>query len=146
MIDKTKDLESLLNATNNLNELTNLINKKKDSIDTLNFPNYFSNLCKEKKLKKGEIINNSTISRSYCYEILRGYKIPDRDNAIKLCIAANLTIEETNRVLKLTNNSILYPKISRDMFIMFCIKKEYSLTQTDIVLDENNLKPLISCD
>lgn len=146
MIDKTKDLESLLNSTNSLNDLTTLIDKKKESMDSLNFPDYFSSLCKEKNLKKGEIINNSTISRSYCYEILRGDKIPDRDNAIKLCIAANLTIEETNRILKLTNNSVFYPKISRDMFIMFCIKKEYSLTQTDIILDENNLKPLISCD
>ena len=82
------------------------------------------------------------MSRSYCYEVLRGDKIPDRDNALKLCLAAKLNLDETNRVLKLTNNGLLYPKITRDSIIIFCISKGYTLMQLDYLLYEKGQQTL----
>ncbi|WP_297522932.1 hypothetical protein [uncultured Clostridium sp.] len=146
MDEKTNDLESMLTSLDNINDLNKFLITKQKSLDTLNFSEYFSNLCIEKNLKKSTIINDSNISRSYCYEILRGDKIPDRDNALKLCIAASLSLAETNRILKLTNNGILYSKNSRDAILIFCIAKSYTLMQTDFTLDDNDLKTLINCN
>lgn len=139
---KTDVLESLINSLNNESDLENFLNKNK--LDSISFVEYFDNLCKYKGIKKSALVNDSNISRSYCYEILRGDKIPDRNNVLKLCFAANLNIDESNRLLKLTNNGLLYPQITRDSIIMFCLKKTYTLMQVDSILYDKNLDTLIT--
>jgi len=45
-------------------------------------------------------------------------------------------VKGTNRLLKLSNNSILYPRIKRDSIICFAINQSKSLMDTNILLDE----------
>ncbi|MGL5068354.1 MAG: hypothetical protein ACRC6T_11150 [Sarcina sp.] len=144
MNDKTNDLESMLTSLDNIKDLDKFLDSKKENLDILTFLDYFLALCLEKNIKKSTVINDSNISRSYCYEILRGEKVPDRDNALKLCIAASLNLKQTNRILKLTNNGMLYPKSSRDAILIFCIANSFTLLQTDFTLDSKNMETLIS--
>ena len=142
MSTKTSDLESLLTSLKKDTDLDKFLDSNKDILDTITFSEYFNNICKEKNIKKSILIIDSNMSRSYCYEVLRGDKIPDRDNALKLCLAAKLNLDETNRVLKLTNNGLLYPKITRDSIIIFCISKGYTLMQLDYLLYEKGQQTL----
>ena len=144
MNKKTDILESILTSCTTKNSLDSFLKSNKNYLDTLTFCNYFEILYENKEIKKSVIVNESNISRTYCYEILRGDKLPDKDNVLKLCFAARLSVKETNKLLKLTNNGLLYPKTSRDAIIAFCLQNEYTLMQVDAILYEKNLETLIS--
>ena len=58
--------------------------------------------------------NDSNIQKNYGYQIFDGSKTPSRDKVIALALAMQLTLDEANRLLHLSNNGILYPKIKRD--------------------------------
>ena len=49
-----------------------------------------------------------------------------------------LSVTDTNRLLKLSDHSILYPRIKRDSIIQFAIEQNYTLIDTNILLNDMN--------
>ncbi len=75
--------------------------------------------------KKKDVIARAGLSEQYGYQLLNGSKkTTDRDKLLGLCIAAGLSIKQTDRVLKMSKFSPLYSKIDRDAVIMICINKK----------------------
>ena len=95
--------------------------------------------------KKKDVIARSCISEQYGYQLLNGSKkTTDRDKLLGLCIAAGLTIKQTDRVLKMSGFSPLYSKIDRDAVIMICINKRMNnILQVNDVLEDHSL-PIIN--
>lgn len=72
--------------------------------------------------KKKDVIARAGLSEQYGYQLLNGSKTTsDRDKLLGLCIAAGLSIKQTDRVLKISKFSPLYSKIDRDAVIMLCM-------------------------
>lgn len=95
--------------------------------------------------KKKDVIARSCISEQYGYQLLNGSKkTTDRDKLLGLCIAAGLSIKQTDRVLKMSGFSPLYSKIDRDAVIMICINKRMNnILQVNDVLEDHSL-PIIN--
>ncbi len=131
-------------------ELLSLLDKNKeisidellDKIPDLNFVDYFETLKIMKNMTKSEIIEKSSLDRNYAYQILNGTKIPSQDKVIMLALAMNLNLHDTNCLLILSHNKILYPKIRRDAIIIFCINRNYSVMKTNELLHEYNFQIL----
>ena len=113
------------------------------------FREYFN----EYMIKKGisspaRIIKDSGLSRQYAYDVINGVKNGSRDKIIALCYAAGMSLNEVNHALTYSGHSQLYAKDKRDavLIMAFNMKKETgtlkTVTDLDIYLDENNLKPL----
>lgn len=136
---KTTDLENTLNKVKDKDSL-NAYLKDIDNELPASFYEYFNSL---NKIPKNELIKKSGIERTYAYHILDGSKDPGRDKILRLCISASLSIEETNRCLKLAKESILYPKNQRDVLIQYAINKHFSVIETNLLLDEHDEEELI---
>jgi hypothetical protein len=114
----------------------------KQKIDTVGFGKYIESLIAKKDFKIVDVIKGSGMEQSYLYKIIKGTKTPSRDQAIKLAIALNLNIIETNDLLARLGY-ILYGENKRDSIISFCIARGASLYDIDSILDKYHEKTLL---
>lgn len=135
---KTTDLENTLNKVKDENSLNEYLNDI-DNVLPASFHEYFNSLL---TISKSELVKKSGIERTYAYHILDGSKNPGRDKILRLCISASLSVEETNRCLKLSKESILYPKSKRDSLIQYSINQHLSVIDTNLLLNEHNEEEL----
>ena len=110
--------------------------------NNISFHKYLTQLLDEKGLTKAQVITDSNIQKNYGYQIFDGSKTPSRDKVIALALAMQLTLDEANRLLHLSNNGILYPKIKRDSIIIFGLENNQKIIDLNITLDDFGEAPL----
>lgn len=143
MMKKTTDeLLNILTSVHSEAELDNFVGKLEKSGRVPSFPEYLKEKIQERELEAGELWRAAQIPRSYGYNILSGVRKPRRDKVLALCLALNLSCEETQRVLKVAGAGALYPRRQRDAVIMFSLRKGLSVMDTNILLDEFSQEPL----
>ena len=79
---------------------------------------FLQKCLQEKGLQKAEAIRHADLDRVYGYQIFDGKHTPGRDKLIRLAFGMKLTVEETQRLLKIAQVSPLYPRIERDVLIL----------------------------
>lgn len=139
---QTIELMSLLKSINDESNLENYLSKTLGKSTDLQLHEYLSKTFKDKGLNKSTVIKNADIDRTYAYEILRGDKKPGRDKILQLCIGGNLSLDESNKALKIGNAGELYAKIPRDSIIIFGINKNLDILDINELLFSYNL-PLL---
>ena len=131
-----KTTDELQKVLENSNDLEKYLNDNFDDINNITFTEYIDKCLNEKGLSKSNVIEQSNIQKNYAYQIFDGSKNPSRNKVLALAFAMKLDVHETNRLLKLSNNSVLYPRVKRDSIICFAITHSNSLMDTNILLDE----------
>ncbi|MBR0146157.1 MAG: XRE family transcriptional regulator [Eubacterium sp.] len=111
-----------------------------DVTDT--FADYYRSRKNAKQRTNADLILNCDVEKSYFYQIMKGNRIPSRDKVLRLCIGAGFTIEETSYALILNENAPLYLKRRRDRVLAFAVAKGLSVTETNLLLDEQGEKTL----
>ena len=101
------------------------------------FAAYFSALLEEKGLERSDVVFDSGISRTYAYQILQGIRKPGREKVLALCIAAKLTVEETQRALTVAGAGALYPRHKRDAILLYALGNGLTVVETNLLLFEN---------
>ena len=71
------------------------------------------------------------------YQIFSGVRNPSRDSLISICIAMELSINETQEILKVASFAELYPKSKRDSIIINGISNQKSVAQINEILYDN---------
>lgn len=135
----TDELLNVLNLASNTSELDAYITNLNGDSGFANVGIYLEYLLEEKGLKKSDIIQNSQLDRTYAYQIFNGTRIGGRDKMLAIGIAMQLSLKEMNRLVTINGNNSLYPKNRRDAIIIYCINHQYSLYQTNELLDERNV-------
>lgn len=69
-------------------------------------------------------------------------KNPSRDTLLKICIACNATVDETQELLKVAGCQPLYVRRKRDVIIWFGLRKGFDIAKIDEELYAHNLKTL----
>lgn len=88
------------------------------------FPEYMKKLFKEKKLTQQVVFLKADIPERYGYKLLSGEKrTKRRDIILRICYAAELTLEETQRALRKYEMPQLYAKIPRDALLMLAFNE-----------------------
>lgn len=132
-------------------QLLNILKQNRDipldellkEIPDLTFVDYLETLLEQRSITKGDLIVQTTLDRTYAYQIMNGSKNPSQDKVIQFALALRLNLHDTNVLLTLSKNESLYPKIKRDALIIFCINKHYSVIQTNQLLDDYHYSILI---
>ncbi len=66
-----------------------------------------------------------------------------RDVILRICYAAELSLEETQRALKKYDMPALYPKIPRDAFLMILFnERPGNIIEINELLKKNEMEPL----
>lgn len=135
-----KTTNDLMKVLNNIDDET-VLNSYLASIEQykgLNYLEYYLAVMKDHGTSKNDIVKESGINRTYCYQMLSGGRKPGRDNAIALCLAAHFTLAETITFMELLEMAPLYPKKTRDSIIIYAINREYSVYETNELLFSKN--------
>lgn len=107
-------------------------------LDHLSSYQSFSEYINDKILTSGKmisaVIQDAQIQRTYGYQILNGTKNPGRNKVIALSLALQLSLDDTQRALTLSGESILYSKNKRDSALIFALQKNLSVQQTNELL------------
>lgn len=117
-------------------KLDEFLVENEENFIKLDLSKYLLKLINDKNSTPAKVIKKAAIEKSYLYQILNGKRKPGRDKLIRISIALELDIEETQRLLKVAGKGILYPKEMRDSVLIYCIKKKYDIDKTQILLDE----------
>ena len=103
---------------------------------------YLVELCAKRGLAMGDVIRRSGVDRTYGYQLFNGTRQPSREKLLQLAFGLQLTVEETQRLLKTAGKSPLYPRILRDAAVMRCLNDGRTLEETQELLSNMELTML----
>ena len=143
----TDELEKILGSTH-INEVSTYLKSNEESIisNEYAFHEYISKLIKLKNLRKQDVFLAADVPEKYGYKLLSGEKhTKQRDVILRLCYASELTLEETQKALKLYRMPELYAKIPRDAMIMIAFnERPGSIIDVNSFLKNNGMEILRS--
>lgn len=99
-------------------------------------------LVEKKGIRKSYAIKAAELSEVYAYQIFSGLRHPERKKLLCLAVGMNLTLDETQNLLKCAGYSPLYVKLPFDSVIIYGICKRLSVIKINEILFENNLETL----
>jgi len=101
-----------------------------------------SELYDHQNISKAEQARRASMSEVYLHQLFSGRRKPSRDKLLCLCIGMELTIDETQRLLKEAAYAQLYPRIRREAIIYHGIVHHTPLDEINDKLFEENEKAL----
>ena len=103
---------------------------------------FFDELLRETGQKKGDVIREANLSRTYGYQLMEGRRRGKRDYYLLIALAMGLDLKTTQRMLSVTQCGPLHPLIKRDAAVIFAINHGYDILQTWSFMTSLGLSPL----
>ena len=98
----------------------------------------------EKGASAQDMIARTGIERSYYYHILTGSKLPGRNMVLRICLALELPLDETGRMLSLAGAGALYARVRRDALLIFALQHKLGMqAANDLLLTQGEAALLI---
>lgn len=135
--------ENLFLILENEKDITENWESVSEHMDVLPFHKYLEKLISERNISTPEVGVKALLSRSFTYQIFSGDRVPSRDIILRIALALNISLDETQRLLKLADRGALYPKIKRDAVIIYGINNKSGLYKTDETLISLGQEPLL---
>ena len=110
------------------------------------FADYMRSKFKEKGLLQQDIFLQADIPERYGYKLISQEKhTKQRDIILRICYAAQFSLEETQKALKLYQMAELYPKFARDALLIVAFnERPGSIIELNMMLKKNGMDPLRS--
>lgn len=105
-----------------------------DLLPDLDFVSYLEACLEKKGLKKNEVIAKTNMQKNYAYQICNGTKKGSKDKIIQLALAMQLDLHDTNNLLSLSDNGLLYAKVKKDAILIYALQHHYNLFKTNELL------------
>ena len=108
------------------------------------FAVYMKNIFKDKNITQQLVFLRADIPERYGYKLLSGEKrTRQRDIILRICYAAEMSLEETQRALKKYRMPTLYAKIPRDaLLIIIFNERPGDIIEVNEILKEHNMEAL----
>ncbi len=142
---ETGELKEVLGKTH-LSDYDRFVEENNENMlsDANSFSTYVKNLLSEKSMTQQNVFLKADIPERYGYKLLSGEKhTRQRDVIIRICYAADFTLQETQRALKKYGMAELYAKDKRDALLMIVFnEKPGSIIDVNTILKEHGMDPL----
>lgn len=103
---------------------------------------YLRELMQARELNVRGMVRRCDPDRSYCYQLLNGTRIPSRELILRLALELCFTEAETQRLLKLSQRPVLYPRNRRDAAVLYGLSHGLGVNQVNALLRELEEEPL----
>ena len=100
---------------------------------------YLNQLLRQKHLRKSTVIRRSMLSEIYAYQIFGGVKKPRRDKLLCLALGMGLSLEETQKMLRVCGFPPLYVRHQRDCVIIHALLHQLTVSKLNTLLDEKHM-------
>lgn len=110
------------------------------------FEIYMKKIIFDKKLQLKDVFLQADIPEKYGYKLLSGEKhTVQRDIILRICYAAKMTCDETQKALRLYQMPELYERLIRDALLIKCFdERPGSIIEVNELLSKNKLDILRS--
>lgn len=132
----TGQLLDVLHDTHSPEELRDYCRQHAADGQQHSFAEAFFRLLEKHQLSRAEVIRRSMLDRTYAYQITGGIRLPGRDKIIALGIAAGASLKEIQHLLTCGTAGLLYPRISRDAVLIYCIEHHHDILHTNEMLED----------
>ncbi len=143
----TEELERVLGNTH-ISETSKYLKENAEELigSDRPFADYMKKLIKEKNLFQQDIFLKADIPDRYGYKLLSEEKhTKQRDVILRLCYAAELTLDETQKALKIYGMPELYARVPRDAVLMIIFNnRPGSIIDVNSYLKKNGVEILRS--
>lgn len=108
------------------------------------FVSYMDGLLSRRHMKRQQVLLRANLPQKYGYKLLSGEShTTDRNKILRLCFAMELSLQETQRALKLYGMNELYPKNRRDVALIVALgRRQYDIDLVSEELAAQGLAPL----
>lgn len=108
------------------------------------FSEYVHSVLRKNGFTQQEVFIRAEIPERYGYKLLSEEKrTKQRDYILRICYAANMTLEETQTALTLYGMAQLYARIPRDAVLMIALnQKKSDVLAVNALLEEHGMEPL----
>ena len=130
----TKELENIL-KNSHMKDVEAVFHEESDAFlaEDHAFRDYMRKILKEKGIRQQDVFLHADIPERYGYKLISQEKhTRQRDVILRLCYAAQFTLDETQHALKYYGMPQLYAKIPRDALLIVAFN-----TRPGSVLDLN---------
>jgi cyanate lyase len=134
--------EELLSKLMMSDTIEDFITNNDGNLNVPTLHEHLAELCERKGIMPHDLVRMVDIERAFGYQILSGRRNITREYILKLAFGLGLDVKECQRLLTISMNSQLYPRVRRDAVLLYCINKQYGYRQTQNVLHEMGLKIL----
>lgn len=124
---KSKPTKELLDSLARSDTIESYIQNQEDYLLDCTVSQYLNQLLEEKALSKSAVIKKAEINEIYAFQIFSGKRNPSRDKLISLCVGMELSLDETQQVLKVAGFAPLYAKSKRDSVIAYGILQKMGI-------------------
>lgn len=128
----TEELNHQIEEATNIEDF---LNANREFMLSGSLSQHLTALLAEKKISKADVVRGSLLDRAYVYQIFSGERRPSRDKLLALSFGLRLTVDETQKMMKLSGNRELYAKDQRDAVILFALRHHKTIMETNELLD-----------
>lgn len=139
---KEKDTIFLQEALRKSGSLEKFEEENDSELCAQSVADYLNELLIKYDGKKPEIGKRANLDEGYMYQIFNGRRNAKRDKLLQLAFGFPLTLEETQRLLRLGGYGELYVRRKRDTYLMFALEKGYDVMQTNNLLYKKGVEIL----
>ena len=136
---------TLLNKLVNGKSLQGVLDSEAGTFAEIPLSEYLRGLCEERDLVPEQVIKKAQIERTYGHQLFNGTRNPSRDKLIQLAVGFELSLEETQTLLKKAGKSMLYPKIKRDAACIYGISHGMNMMELQELLLSVDVPLLDKC-
>lgn len=136
MVKNTDEMQQEILSSDNIYDV---LDNNRESFRCEDLADHLKSILAKKNIKPADAIRKSGLDRSYGHQIISGRKAPSRDKLIALSFGMDLTLDETNDLLKVSRNRTLYARDQRDAVIIFALTNKLSLIETNQLLFDKTL-------
>ena len=138
-----KDTAQLENELADADDLKKFLADNAENFRNFTLAEYLKHLLDDKNLTKAQVIRDSQLDEGYAQHIFGGRKNPSREKILSLALAMKLSPKETDYLLYYAGHNKLYARDARDNVITFALENHKTVLQTEELLTDLKLKPLL---
>lgn len=141
-----KDTEELFNELKQVKELGEFLEENSAEFEELPLTELLAELLKKYDKNRIDVIKAARLDFTYGYQIFDGKKKPRREKLLQLAFGFPLSVDDTNRMLRVGGVSGLYVRSKRDVVCMYCLQQGTSLEECSTLLYQMGEDTLIKED
>lgn len=133
---KRLDTRELMELLLGRDSFDNVLRQSEGSMQPPALEDFLDQKRKQRKMTIPQVMIASGLSKTYIYQLFEGKRSAGRNTALRIAFGMQLTVEETQHLLILSGNSVLYPKRRRDAALIYALNKHSTLLETERFLEE----------
>lgn len=138
-----KDTNQLIHSLKKAADFKVVRNEQQDYLISEDIKIHLTELLILKNKSKADVLRRAEITEATGYQYFDGKRKPSREKMIALAIGLELTLEETDLLMKKTSYAKLYPKHEWDAVIIYGMTHQLSIQQLDELLFEEKLNTFL---